>query len=72
MQGCFGCASLKQTHRLVAQNRRHLFPKLPGYPQWLARLHQLAPLVGRLVQQATQPLADTLYLMDSAQAHPGL
>ncbi len=65
MQGCFGCASLKQTHRLVAQNWRHLFPKLPGYPQWLARLHQFAPLVGRLVQQATQPLADTLYLMDS-------
>ena len=33
MQGCFGCASLKQTYPLVAQNWRHLFPQLPSYQQ---------------------------------------
>ena len=65
MQGSFGCASLKQTYRLVAKNWRVLFPQLPSYKQWLSRLHKLAALVGMLVQKATLPLSDTLYLMDS-------
>ncbi len=65
MQGAFGCASLKQTYRLIARNWADWFPKLPSYKQWLARLHKLAALIGMLVQKATLPLADTLYLMDS-------
>jgi len=65
MQGCFGCASLKQTFRLVAHNWRPLFPKLVSYKQWLSRLHKLAPLVGMLLQQARLPLEDKVYLMDS-------
>lgn len=65
MQGCLGCASLKQTYRLVAHNWRPLFPQLPSYKQWLARLHRLAALVGMLVQKATLPLGENLYLMDS-------
>jgi len=65
MQGCLGVATLKQAYRLVAKNWRALFPKLPSYKQWLARLHKLAALVGMLVQKATLPFCDTLYLMDS-------
>jgi DDE family transposase len=38
---------------------------LPSYAQWLSRLHALAPLVGRLLQEALVPLPDKLYLMDS-------
>jgi transposase len=63
--GCLGCASLKQAYRLVANNWRTLFPKLPSYKQWLARLHRGAAIVGMLIQKATLPLEDKLYLMDS-------
>jgi len=71
MQNCLGCASLKHTFRLVEQNWRPLFPRLPSYQQWMARLHRLAPLVGALIQQALPPLLpaaseeDRLYLIDS-------
>lgn len=71
MQGCFGCATLKQTFRLIQNNWRHLFPKLPTYAQWLARLHRLSYQVGWLVQQALPPLLpaaadeDRVYLLDS-------
>ena len=67
LQGCFGCASLKQTFRLVQRNWRPLFPKLPSYQQWIARLHKVASLIGMLVEQARLPLqvTDKLYLIDS-------
>ena len=65
MQGRSGCASLKRTSRLVQQNGRPLFPKLPSYKRWLARLHELAPVVGMLVRQAPLPLSEKLYRMDS-------
>lgn len=70
MQGTFGCASLKRAHRLVQGGWRHLFPRLPSYKQWVARLHRLCSLVGTLLQQALPPLLpvadeDRLLLMDS-------
>ena len=65
MQGCLGVATLKHAYLLIAQNFGHLFPKLPCYAQWLARLHKVAALVGRLVQKASLPLDDNVYLMDS-------
>jgi hypothetical protein len=71
MQGCFGCATLKRTFLLVQNNWRYLFPRLPSYAQWLARLHKIAVLVGHLVQQALPPLLpsqaseDQVYLIDS-------
>src|SRR5262245_11282941 len=49
MQGYFGCATLSQTYKLVRANARCAFPHLCGYKQWIARLHTLSPLIGRLV-----------------------
>jgi hypothetical protein len=65
MQGCLGVATLKQTYRLIAQNFKDAFPKLPTYAQWLARLHALSPLVGHLIESFVLPLDTCLYLMDS-------
>ena len=65
MQGCLGVATLKGAYLIIAQNFGHLFPGLPCYAQWLARLHNVAALVGRLVSQARPPLSDSLYLIDS-------
>jgi hypothetical protein len=69
MQGCFGVATLKQAYRLVAADWRDAFPRLPGYGQWLARLHALAPVIGLLVQHVVGPLdaldGGPVYLMDS-------
>ena len=66
IQGSFGCASLKQTHRLVANNYKHLFPRLPSYKQWMARLHRLTALVGLLMRHIPHHQEDTgLYLFDS-------
>ena len=65
MQGCLGCATLKQTYRLIEGNFKDAFPLLPTYSQWLARLHALAPIVGMLIQHALPPLESRLYLMDS-------
>jgi hypothetical protein len=71
LQGSFGCAHLKRAFLLVQNNWCHLFPKLPSYQQWLARLHRLSPLIGRLIQQALPPLLptaaveDRLFLIDS-------
>jgi hypothetical protein len=65
MQNCFGCATLKQAHRLIESNFKDAFPRLPTYGQWIARLHALAPIVGMLIQHALPPLQSRLYLMDS-------
>lgn len=67
MQGCFGVSTLKQTHQLVAFQFRDAFPRLPSYPQWLARLHALSGIVGRLIRAVveTQDLPVQLYVMDA-------
>lgn len=65
MQGYFGCATLKQTYLLVQANAASAFPKLCRYPQWLARLHALSPLVGRLVLASAGGACKQYYLMDS-------
>jgi transposase len=49
LQGVFEVATLKQTYRLVARNWRRAFPALPTYQQWIARLHQMGPQVGRVL-----------------------
>ena len=67
LQGVFAVATLKQTYRLVAQNWRSAFPALPTYQQWLARVHQLGPHVGRILACTCShaPRAARLYLIDS-------
>ena len=65
MQGCLGVATLKQTYSVIAGNFRDAFPRLPSYAQWLARLHALAPVVGRLVQHAMPARDGRLYFLDS-------
>ena len=63
MQGCLGVDSLKQTYRLLAANYGAAFPRLCSYKQWLARLHQLAPVLRRLLvasaslEETTEPLS---------------
>jgi transposase len=67
VQGVLEVASLKQTYRLVAQNWRSAFPRLPSYKQWLTRVHHLLPQVGRLLATTCCHTAQAtrLYLIDS-------
>ena len=66
MQGCFGVATLKKTYELIADNHRSAFPRLPSYKQWIARLHLLSEVVGRLVSIACGAIGLVrLYIFDS-------
>ena len=65
MQSCLQVATLKRAYLIIAHNFRPAFPHLPCYGQWLARLHALSSLVGRLLEQALLPLAHSLYVIDS-------
>lgn len=67
LQGCLGVATLKEVYRFIADNYRDAFPRLCSYGQWMARLHQLTPVIGVLIQAAliSHPMNDPLYLMDS-------
>src|SRR4029453_992537 len=67
LQGVFAVATLKQTYRLVARNWRRAFPALPTDKQWVARLHQLGPHVGRVLASTCGHAANAarLYLIDS-------
>jgi hypothetical protein len=65
MQSFLGVASLKQTYQLIADNFASAFPKLCSYPQWLARLHRLSPIIGRLFESARLLGRCRLYLLDS-------
>lgn len=67
MQGCLGGATLKQAYQFIAGNFGEWFPPLCSYPQWVARLHALTPVVGRLVQEAilSVRLPGRLYLVDA-------
>jgi len=66
MQGCLGVATLKKTYELIADNHGSAFPHLPSYKQWIARLHSLSEVVGRLVSVAFGALGLVrLYIFDS-------
>ena len=65
MQSCLGVASLKQTYKLITNNFHSAFPLLPSYKQWIARLHNLSPVVGRLFESARRLGTCKLYLIDS-------
>jgi len=65
MQSFLGVASLKQTYQLIADNFASAFPQLCSYQQWLARLHRLSPIIGRLFESARLLGDCRLYLIDS-------
>ena len=67
LQGVLAVATLKQTYRLVARNWRSAFPTLPTYTQWVARVHQLWPQVGRVLAATCRHASSAarLYLIDS-------
>ena len=67
MQSCLGVATLKRAYQIIAANFRPCFPRLPSYGQWLARLHALAPIVGKLIQHVlpTAVAGSALYVLDS-------
>ena len=65
LQGCFKVGTLKHAYQIVATDFATAFPHLPSYSQFVARLHALQSLVGRLIQQVLPPLNDDVYLMDS-------
>lgn len=65
MQSCIGVDSLKQTYKLIRDNFASAFPLLPSYQQWVARLHRLSPVTGRLFESARIVGRRKLYLADS-------
>lgn len=65
MQGCLGCESLKKAYLLVVENYGSAFPNVPSYKQWIARLHGLSELVGRLVFACCALGWVRLYILDS-------
>jgi hypothetical protein len=67
MQGCLGCATLKQTYQHIAHNHCQAFPKLCSYPRFIARLHAVRELVGRLALAALSQhkMPARVYLLDS-------
>ncbi len=67
MQGYFGCATLKRAYLLVKANDSRAFPHLPGYKQWLNRLHRLSFQMGAILENVPLHLEDLeeIYLIDS-------
>jgi transposase len=65
MQGCLGCDTLAKTYTLIAENYASAFPNLPCYKRWIARLHALSELIGRLVFACALMGHIRLYIMDS-------
>jgi transposase len=68
MQGSLGVATLRKTHAMIRDNIGFAFPRLPGYKQWVRRLHALAFIAGRLVEAAFALVALSsvrLYLLDA-------
>jgi transposase len=65
MQGCLGCDTLAKTYDLIAENYRSAFPLLPSYKRWIARLHALSEITGRLVFACCLMGQVRLYIMDS-------
>ena len=64
LQSCLKVATLKHAHRIVATDFLTAFPALPSYAQFMARLHLLQPIVGRLIQQILPDFDGDVYLMD--------
>jgi IS5 family transposase len=67
MQSYFRTTSLKRTYLLVRANDPRAFPRCCSYPQWLARLNRLAPLLGLAVADMAQAHAPVtqFYLLDA-------
>ena len=67
MQGCLGCATLKQTYQFIAYNHSKAFPKLCSYQRFIARLHALREIVGHLVGAAlaNHKMPARVYILDS-------
>ncbi len=67
MQSYFGTATLKRTYLLVKANDPKAFPNLPGYKQWLARLHQLSRQIGVILESIALNIKDEdeIFLIDS-------
>lgn len=65
MQGCFGVATLKQTHKLVSRDYKSAFPLICSYQQWIRRLHRLTNTIGHLFSAARRHGRLSLYLIDS-------
>lgn len=65
MQSHLGVASLKTTYQLIADNFASAFPRLCSYQQWIARLHTLTPIIGRIFESARLLGRCRLYLIDS-------
>ena len=65
MQGCLKVTTLKHAYLIIATDFAPAFPRLPSYCQFMARLHTLQPIVGRLIQFVLPKLEDDIYLMDS-------
>lgn len=67
MQGVLGVDTLKKTDPIIAANFGEWFPRLCSYQQWLARLHALSEVIGRLVWASVQMTGHELrvYVFDS-------
>ena len=68
MQGSLGVATLRKTYDMIRDNCPGAFPSLPGYKQWLRRLHALSALTGHLIRAALSLIVlgpMRLYLLDS-------
>ena len=68
MQGSLGVPTLRKTYDLARDNLGGAFPRLPGYKQWLRRLHALAAVSGALMRAAAALVVLSpvrLYLLDS-------
>lgn len=65
MQGCLGCETLAKTYELISENSASAFPTMPCYKRWIARLHALSEIVGRLVFACCLMGHIRLYIMDS-------
>jgi transposase len=64
-QGCFGCATLKKTYELIAENHASAFPLLVSYKRFIARLHNLTEVVGHLIAACFLFGQRRLYILDS-------
>ncbi len=67
MQSYFGTATLKRTYLLIKANDPQAFPYLPGYKQWLARLHRLGNQIGLILESVPLNITDMdeIFLIDS-------
>ena len=65
MQSPLGVDKLKKVYQHMRDNYGSAFPKLCSYKQWIARLHKLSDIVGKLMIALRQNDEIKLYLIDS-------